>query len=234
MLEWLFPMSVALFDIDGTLILTGGAGMRALARAARDRSILECALDDLHPDGKTDPLIIRELMRFCGRETECTDEMVSGFLSSYVALLKEEMASCAELRILPGVPELLAALSKDPSCVVGLATGNVEDGAWIKLRHAQLDKFFKFGGFASDAEERTELVRIAIERGRALASNEAETAFVIGDTPRDIVHGREAGARTIAVATGKYSLDELRSHEPDLAVPTLESIEPILDLLRRG
>lgn len=228
-------MSIVLFDIDGTLMLTHGAGMRALARAARDRKILERALEELHPDGKTDPLIIRELMKVCGREDECTQEMVSGFLASYVTFLKEEMATCANLRILPGVLELLALLSENPSCVVGLATGNIEDGAWIKLRHAGIDKFFRFGGFASDAEERTELIRIAIARGRALAPDRRKgTAFVIGDTPRDIVHGREAGARTIAVATGIYSLDELRRHDPDLAVPTLEWTAPILDLLSRG
>jgi phosphoglycolate phosphatase len=228
-------MSLVLFDIDGTLILTHGAGMRALARAARERQVLERALESMSPDGKTDPLIIRELMEVCGRAEECTPQMVSGFLRSYVTFLKEEMAACASLQVLPGVRGLLSTLAQDSFFKIGLATGNIEEGAWIKLRHAGLDSYFSFGGFASDAEERTELIRIAIRRGRALApANQGQAAFVIGDTPRDIIHGREAGAHTIAVATGAYSLEQLEECHPDLAVPTLESVQPILSLLKHG
>ncbi len=226
-------MRLVLFDIDGTLLLTHGAGMRALNRAFEANHVLPDAVKTVHPDGKTDPQIVREIMRICGRDSECTSEMFADFFTSYVSFLKEEMAVCTQLRIMPGVRELLARLAGEPDFCVGVATGNIEEGAWLKLRHARLLSFFHFGGFGSDAEDRTEVIRRAIVRGTALVTpRPVEAAFVIGDTPRDVIHGKAAAARTIAVATGTYSLETLQSHEPDLAVATLEEIETVMDLLK--
>ncbi len=226
-------MRLVLFDIDGTLLLTHGAGMRALNRAFEVNHVLPDAVKAVHPDGKTDPQIVREIMKICGRDSECTSEMFASFFTSYLSFLKQEMAVCTQLRIMPGVRELLAKLVGEPDLCVGVATGNIEEGAWIKLRHARLHSFFHFGGFGSDSEDRTEVIRQAIVRGTALvAPRSVEAAFVIGDTPRDIIHGQAAAARTIAVATGTYSLETLRSHKPDLAVSTLEEIDPVMDVLR--
>jgi phosphoglycolate phosphatase len=225
-------MRLVLFDIDGTLLLTYGAGMRALAKAADTHDILQEAFRAVRPDGKTDPQIVRELMKYCGRDDECTPDLLSRFFENYLSFLEREMATCHELKVLPGVRPLLARLDAEPSFRLGLATGNIEEGAWLKLRYAQLDSYFRFGGFGSDAEDRTLLIRKAIERG-AGADGQRHTAFVIGDTPRDIQHGRAAGALTIAVATGSYPLDELKSHNPDLAVPALEPIEPVMEFLCR-
>jgi phosphoglycolate phosphatase-like HAD superfamily hydrolase len=226
-------MRLVLFDIDGTLLLTHGAGMRALNRAFEVNHVLADAVKAVHPDGKTDPQIVREIMKICGRDSECTSEMFASFFTSYLSFLKEEMAVCTQLRIMPGVRELLARLAGEPSLCVGVATGNIEEGAWLKLRYARLHSFFHFGGFGSDAEDRTELIRQAIARGTALvAPRPVEASFVIGDTPRDIIHGKAAAARTIAVATGTYSLETLQSHQPDLAVPTLEEIEPVMEALK--
>jgi len=226
-------MRLVLFDIDGTLLLTHGAGMRALNRAFEINDVLPDAVKAVHPDGKTDPQIVREIMKACGRDAECTNEMFASFFTSYLSFLKEEMAACTQLRIMPGVRELLARLSGEPDFCVGVATGNVEEGAWLKLRYARLHSFFHFGGFGSDAEDRTEVIRQAITRGTAMvAPRSVEAAFVIGDTPRDIIHGKAAAARTIAVATGTYSLETLRQHEPDLALATLEEIEPVMEVLR--
>ena len=155
-------MRLVLFDIDGTLLLTHGAGMRALNRAFEVNHVLPDAVKAVHPDGKTDPQIVREIMTICGRDSECTDEMFAGFFTSYLVFLKEEMAVCTQLRIMPGVRELLARLAGEPDICVGVATGNIEEGAWIKLRHARLHSFFHFGGFGSDSEDRTELIRQAI------------------------------------------------------------------------
>jgi len=225
-------MRLVLFDIDGTLLLTHGAGMRALNRAFEVNQVLPDAVKAVHPDGKTDPQIVREIMKICGRETECSTEMFARFFQSYLSFLKEEMAVCTQLRILPGVRDLLARLSKEPNLGLGVATGNIEEGAWLKLRYARLDSFFGFGGFGSDSEDRTDVIRRAIERGAgSVAPRQVEAAFVIGDTPRDILHGKAAGARTVAVATGTYSLETLRSYEPDLAVRTLEALEPITRVL---
>jgi phosphoglycolate phosphatase len=227
-------MRLVLFDVDGTLLLTHGAGMRALAKAALTHDILEGAFQAVRPDGKTDPQIVRELLRYCGRDQECTPDLLSRFFEDYLSCLRNEMANCRDLRVLPGVRELLVRLSSDPSFRLGLATGNIEEGAWLKLRYAALDSYFRFGGFGSDEEDRTLLIRKAIERGAAgTGSAPPHSAFVIGDTPRDIDHGRAAGATTIAVATGSYSLEELQSHAPDLAVPKLEPIEPVLEFLSK-
>ena len=226
-------MRLVLFDIDGTLLLTHGAGMRAFNRAFEVKHVLPDAVKAVQPDGKTDPQIVREILKICGREPECTNEMLTGFFSSYLSFLKEEMAVCTQLRIMPGVRELLARLVGEPDFCVGLATGNIEEGAWLKLRYARLHSFFHFGGFGSDSEDRTEVVRQGIARGTALvAPRSVEAAFVVGDTPRDIIHAKAAAARTIAVATGTYSLDTLQQHEPDLAVRTLEEIEPVMEVLK--
>jgi len=226
-------MRLVLFDIDGTLLLTHGAGMRALNRAFEINQVLPDAVKAVHPDGKTDPQIVREIMKICGRDAECTSEMFASFFTSYIAFLQEEMAVCTQLRIMPGVRELLGRLAGEPQFCVGVATGNIEEGAWLKLRYAQLHSFFHFGGFGSDAEDRTEVIRRAILRGTTLvAPRSVEASFVIGDTPRDVIHGKAAAARTIAVATGTYSLDRLREHEPDLAVPTLEDTEQVMALLK--
>ncbi len=207
--------------------------MRALNRAFSLNNVLPDAVKAVHPDGKTDPQIVREIMTLCGRDSECTSEMLAGFFNSYLSLLKEEMAICTQLRVMPGVRELLARLAGEPDFCAGVATGNIEEGAWIKLHYARLHSFFHFGGFGSDAEDRTEVIRQAITRGTALvAPRPVEAAFVIGDTPRDILHGKAAAARTIAVATGTYSLESLRDHQPDLVVPTLEAIEPVMEVLR--
>jgi phosphoglycolate phosphatase len=225
-------MRLVLFDIDGTLLLTHGAGMRALNRAFEVNRVLPDAVKAVHPDGKTDPQIVREIMTICGRDAECTGEMLASFFTSYLSFLKEEMAVCTQLRIMPGVGELLARLAGEPGFYLGVATGNIEEGAWIKLRHARLHSFFHFGGFGSDSEDRTEVVRRAIARGTQLvAPRSMEAAFVIGDTPRDIIHGKAASARTIAVATGTYSLETLQAYSPDLAVRTLEEVERVMEVL---
>lgn len=207
--------------------------MRALKTALTSEPSLANAFDSIRPDGKTDPLIIREVMRACGREADCTRENVSRFLALYVDNLKREMAACATLVVLPGVTDLLEDLRSRDGFLLGLATGNIEQGAHLKLVPAGLRHFFSFGGFGSDAEDRTELIRIAIDRGRRMiAPRQVEAAYVIGDTPRDIEHGRSAGARTVAVASGSYSVEMLSRYKPDLVVKSLEPIEPVLEFLK--
>jgi len=225
-------MRLILFDIDGTLLLTGHAGKRALKSALTSDAALATAFDSIRMDGKTDPLIVREVMQACGRESECTQETVSRFLDDYVEHLRREMASCTTLVVLPGVKDLLSKLRGHHGFLLGLATGNIERGAYLKLIPAGLRDFFSFGGFGSDAEDRTELIGIAIDRGRELAApRQVDAAYVIGDTPLDIEHGRAAGARTIAVASGSYSTEALAEYKPDLLVKSLEPVEPVLDFL---
>jgi phosphoglycolate phosphatase len=207
---------VLLFDIDATLLLSGNAGGRALNRVFDRLYGMKGAFDHIQPHGKTDPLIFREMFEPRGQEIDPDAEMEK-VAELYLIYLQEELQDSPRYRIMPGVPELLAALSTRPSLVLGLATGNLEKGAWLKLGRGGLASYFRFGGFGSDAENRTELVRIAMERARDYLGNHVpvQDIYVIGDTPRDILHGKEAGARTVGVATGKSGVEELSRHGPD-------------------
>lgn len=223
-----------LFDIDGTLLLTGGAGSRALNRTLLEFFGLADALGKVRPDGKTDPQIIREALAQAGLNGDSEKALPSDLFPRYTVLLQEELAASAgSLKVLPGVREVLEQLAADEGCLLGIATGNIEAGARLKLEYAGLGSRFSFGGFGSDAEHRTELIRIAMARGgRLVETTPIGATVVIGDTPRDVFHGREAGARTVAVASGRYSEQELEASGADLVLPSLLSREPLLQFLK--
>ena len=224
-------MRLVLFDIDGTLV-RGGAGGRALRSALLKIYALPAGNDGVRYDGKSDPRIVREILSYHGQEDRFTDERVSSLFSLYLSYLREELTEGSDFQVLPGAHELVCTLNRKDNFLLGLATGNIEEGARLKLERGGLESFFSFGGFGSDAEDRTDLIRIAIARGRQKnGHSQPEKSFVVGDTPRDIVHGKEAGAHTLAVASGNYSLDDLKSYKPDAAVESLRPIEPILEFL---
>ena len=228
-------MRLVLFDIDGTLILTGGAGMRAFFRAFQRVFDIPVNKEVIRPDGKTDPLIARELLKFFGQEGRWNSQSSDALFAAYLSLLEEEMAQArAENRIsiLPGVMDLLEALSPRRDFALGLVTGNLEEGARIKLEEAGLNKYFQFGGYGSDSENRTELIRRAIERGEEMvAPARVGASVVIGDTPLDIIHGHAAGASVIAVASARYTMADMQGHGPELLVPSLAPIDPIISYL---
>jgi phosphoglycolate phosphatase len=213
-----------LFDIDGTLMLSGGAGMRALRRAFAGRHGVEDATAGVHPDGKTDPLIVTEMFQLhLGREPEAAE--IPLVIADYERLLGAELRAAAGAVVLPGVRALLAELAArgEP---LALCTGNSVTGARIKLEHVDLWRFFPCGGFGSDHLERPRIVAVAIERaravfGRAFAPDEV---LVIGDTPRDIAAARAVGARVAAVATGPHSYAALAEHHPDQLFADLEEM----------
>ena len=224
-------MRLVLFDIDGTLLLSGGAGTRSLYRAFQIRYGIEPDWTAIRFDGKTDPLIIQEIVSKYGVDDDPGQE----FYDIYLSILPDEVRRSPGFQVLAGARELVIQLSADPGFLTGLATGNVETGARLKLERAGLSSYFPFGGYGSDSGDRTELIRTAIRRGSELAAPLAvDEVFVIGDTPRDVQHGRAAGAITIAVATGNYGLDELRGCGPDLAVAGLQPMGPILDFMSSG
>jgi phosphoglycolate phosphatase-like HAD superfamily hydrolase len=229
-------MRLVLFDIDGTLITTAHAGMRAYYRALHAVFNIKVDGELIHPDGKTDPLIARELLAHFGMEDQLCDKSRQALFSSYLTCLEEEMSrakECGSIRILPGVVSLLESLSRQSDFALGLVTGNLEKGAQIKLENAGLRKHFRFGGYGSDSEDRTDLTRIGIRRGiEFVAPSPVESAFIVGDTPLDVIHGHAAGAFVIAVASARYSLDNLQPHQPDLLVPNLMPSEEIISFMR--
>jgi phosphoglycolate phosphatase-like HAD superfamily hydrolase len=229
-------MRLLLFDVDGTLLLSGGAGMRAFYRAFQQVFQVAVVREVIRPDGRTDPWIAREMLAHFGLEQRWSEPVRNALFHAYLEMLEEEMSLAAAggaLRVLPGVLSLLDVLARQPDFALGLATGNLEQGTEIKLRHAGLDRYFRFGGFGSDSDDRTELIRLGMGRGtRLCAPQPIEAAFVIGDTPLDIVHGHEAGARVLAVASARYSVKELEPYRPEKLVPDLSAVDDILSFFR--
>lgn len=219
-----------LFDIDGTLIHSGGAGVQALIRAFKERFGINDDFSDIEIAGMTDSGIVVSILN--KHNIPPTHENVSGFLDSYVHFLSLELPR-RKGKLLPGVLQLLEKLKSRPHLVLALLTGNVSRGARLKLEHYGVWHFFEFGAFADDHRDRNQLGRFARVRakekhGRDFAASEID---VIGDTPRDIACGRALGARTIAVATGRWNRDELAEHQPDFLIDDLSDVKTIIDTL---
>jgi phosphoglycolate phosphatase len=206
--------TVFLFDIDGTLVLTGGAGRRAMLGAfARVTSIDVFA--DVSFAGMTDRAIARHGLRTAhALDPHGVDEAaIDDVLESYLALLAEELGRADKYQVLPGVLDVLAHLAALPNVAIGLGTGNVRRGAYVKLGRGGLDGHFTFGGFGCDAEDRTELLRVGSVRGAERLGHPVSACevVVIGDTPKDVSAAKGIGARCIGVGTGSYPASELRA-----------------------
>jgi phosphoglycolate phosphatase len=219
-----------LFDIDGTLIHSGGAGIHALKSAFKERFGIEDDLQDIEIAGMTDSGIVVSILS--KHKIPATNENVSAFLDSYVHFLSLELPR-RKGKLLPGVLELLERLKSRPHLVLALLTGNVSRGARLKLEHYGVWHFFEFGAFADDHRDRNRLgpfarARAKEKHGREFSASEID---VIGDTPRDIACGRALGARTVAVATGTWSRNQLAEHQPDFLIDDLSSVDHVIHTL---
>lgn len=210
-----------LFDIDGTLIDTGGAGRRALTRAFFAIYGIRNAFNEDNFTGRTDPEIIeRGFRRFFSRQP--TKEEIDHIIFFYLEFLKEEVERSKGFRVLPGVDRLLEALHKET--ILGLCTGNVEEGARIKLQRGGLNRFFSFGGFSSDSPDRTVLTRIAIERAKRIGGGDIEP-IIVGDSVYDYHAARGCNAYIALVGTGWNSKEVLKSLKPDLFFESFSDTE---------
>lgn len=221
-------MVLVLFDIDGTLLTAAGAGRRAIHGALID-VFGGVGPADYWFDGKTDPQIVRDLMRHEGHSDAVIDDRLGDVLTRYADRLGIELRDPSHIPIVhPGVPELLDSLECRDDIVLGLLTGNIESGATQKLRAVGLDPArFVIGAFGSDHEHRLELPAIAATRARHQLGREVELV-VIGDTPADVACGAGAKRRAIAVATGRYSLAELTACGPSAAFEDLSDTEAVM------
>jgi phosphoglycolate phosphatase len=213
---------LVLFDIDGTLINTGGAGEKAFARVCEFEFKVADGSRNLSFAGRTDPAITREF--FTKHAIQPTEQNLRRFFDAYVFMLEYMLKEC-EGRVLPGVHDLIANFRRMPEPpLLGLLTGNVRLGAQIKLRHYGLWGQFVTGAFGDDNECRDQLAGIARERGgRALGRDlRGDEVLVIGDTPLDVRCANAIGAKVIAVATGRYTLSELGACKPGWTVATLD------------
>lgn len=220
---------LVLFDIDGTILLSAGAGRRAIHAALAQRGVDLSRVTGIRFDGKTDPQIIVELLEASGTPEPADSSRVGELLDLYVEHLARDLQSHGHRStVMPGVLELLDALEAEQGVVLGLLTGNVVTGATLKLKAAGIDPArFKVGAFGSDHHRRSELPPFAARRaephfGRVPGGDEV---VIIGDTPADVSCGECIGARTIAVATGGYSVAELQATAADHVFADLADLE---------
>ena len=215
---------LVLFDIDGTLIHSGGAGQKAFARVCATEFNIPNGTASLSFAGRTDPAIVREF--FLRHQIEPSAENFQRFFDCYVFWL-DHLLGQLEGQVLPGAPELIhdiQALRRPP--VVGLLTGNIHLGAQIKLTHYQLWDHFRIGGFGDDHEDRNQIAMIARDRGTRLLGKKlrGEEILVIGDTPLDIACANAIDAKILAVATGGYRREQLAEYSPTWAVEDLRHV----------
>ena len=212
--SYIFRMKkLILWDIDGTLIVSGRAGIFALGRAFHTLYGREPDFSKIDVSGRTDRWIARQVLEQQG--VAATAENINAFLEAYLAALPAELHA-RKGAVLPGILVLLEAFHRRTDLAQGLLTGNLQRGARIKLEHYQVWQYFAFGAFGDDSPVRNELGPHALRRAGARHQVEFKPAdtFVIGDTPHDIECGKAIGAKTIGVATGRFTVAELQSHLP--------------------
>ncbi|MFO7544617.1 MAG: HAD family hydrolase [Trueperaceae bacterium] len=229
------PPLAVLFDVDGLLISTGGAGTKAWRHAFERLHGIPADIGEFTEAGMTDPEVGREtFIRVLGRDP--TEREMGRLFGAYLERLAQEVEQSAGYRVMPGVEVLLPRLV-DAGMLLGIVSGALEAAAHIKLERARLNRFFSFGGYGSDSADRVELTRLAIERCGRLHGHPLDPArmLVVGDTPRDVEAGRAAGAVTVGVATGKYTVEQLEAAGADFVLATLESPLPGIEgLLAQG
>ncbi|RJQ52222.1 MAG: HAD family hydrolase [Nitrospiraceae bacterium] len=219
---------LVLFDIDGTLITTGGAGVRSLDRAFEGLFGIQDAFKDIPLAGKTDMQIIKEGLGLHG--LSWTDGNVVKMQETYLHLLREEINNSLK-SLKPGIKEILERL-RETDTPMGLLTGNLEAGARIKLGPFGLNEYFPAGAFGSDREDRDELLPVAIEKfSKRGLSFTPKDCVVVGDTPRDVRCAKVHGARCIAVATGPYSKEDLLNTDADIVFDSLADTESCVNFI---
>lgn len=218
---------VCLFDIDGTLISSGGAGKAALERALTVLHGVEEIMPHLRLSGRTDRAIAKDLLEMAGLPS--TDDDVRTLQQGYLKHLPDSLANSVG-KVLPGIAGLLEILHSRDDVLIGLLTGNIRAGAKIKLGHFGLFDYFSFGGFGDLHFDRDDVAREAWEQIEEQLGESAdpENVWVLGDTPLDVQCARAIGAKAVALATGWHTLDQLRESEPDLLLKDLSDHQPLL------
>ena len=224
-----------LFDIDGTLVVTGGAGQRAMNRAFYDVFGIPDAFTGVELAGRTDTSILADA--FARQRMAVTPDATAAFRMRYLVCLQEEVPKPGRnKRVLPGIAALLGELESRSHNFLGLLTGNYCDAAEVKLSHFDLWRYFRCGAFGEDHGDRNALVPVALGRARTAGlPPEVDEArvVVIGDTPRDVACAHAHGARCVAVATGEYSAAALRSAGADVVFDDLSHTSAVLSALGR-
>ncbi len=222
-----------LFDIDGTLVLTGGAGLRAMNRACEDLVGHAKALDGIPVAGRTDWSILHDVMQRHGMRLD--QGLFEELRARYITHLREEIerAGTGTKAVMPGIRRLLDALHARSDVALGLLTGNFLEAARIKLEHFDLWRYFVCGAFGDDSSDRNALVPVALGRARdcGIGDLRPQDVIVVGDTPHDIACALAVGATPVAVATGTYSIDQLRASGGEIVFANLSDTKAFLEIL---
>jgi phosphoglycolate phosphatase-like HAD superfamily hydrolase len=226
---------LVLFDIDGTMLLTAGAGRRAIVAALAEEVGHTSAFEGIRFDGKTDPQIMAEMLAAAGQPEPQESARVRALCGRYVALLARELArATTRTTIMPGVLPLLLRLEAEPGVVLGLLTGNLAAGAVLKLRSGGIaPERFRVGAYGSDAAHRPDLPPIAARRAEPLFGRvpHGPDVVIIGDTPADVACGAGIEARAVAVATGSYSVGDLEACGPHAVFSDLSATDAVLETI---
>ena len=231
-------MHLVLFDIDGTLLRTDGAGREAMMRTLAAHFGRPFGFDAVSFSGKTDPQIFREILTLAGHDGDQIDAELPALLDAYTETMLAGLTA-ARITVLPGVPEAVATLARRDDVLLGLVTGNVERVAFAKLDLVGLAAPFVhaerlLGGFGSDSGHRPDLPGIALERAHAVTPHRfnGERVWIVGDTPHDLHCGRGIGARAVGVATGHYTRADLDGHGAALLLDDLSDVTPLAHLFQ--
>ena len=223
---------LVLFDVDGTLILSGGAGVRAMTRTCEEVFQVRDGFDGISMAGRTDSMILAEAMSRLGIEAD--DALRARFQERYCARLAEEILLPGPRKgVMPGVRELLDALGRRRDVFTALLTGNFANAARIKLEYFDLWRYFTYGAYSDDSPDRRRLVAVAIDRVRAggAPAFAPTDVLVVGDTPLDVASAISVGVRAIAVATGVFDEAALRASGAEIVFPDLDDTAAFLTLL---
>lgn len=226
---------LVLFDIDGTILYTGGAGRRAMRQSLLAVFGSTGPIKDFPFYGKTDPQIIMELMTLAGYAPSLIERRLGRFWDVYVEHLRAEMARAHGLKVYPGVLELVQELQGRDGTLLGLQTGNIERGARLKLEPVGLNRYFPVGAFGDDSANRDQLPRIAVERVREQFGRgfNGRDVVIVGDTPADISCARHFGAKVVVAATGFCSYDDLAKAKPDALFHDFSDYRTVMEEILR-
>ena len=223
-----------LFDIDGTLVSTNGMAGRLMLKALEEEIEKPIEYELKVFVGSTDRLIIRNFIEGAQVHVEDIELTTDRVLNRYLQYLNEKMNLSSHIRILPGVEELLSLLTKEEHIFAGLVTGNIKEGAYSKLRLANLHNYFSFGAFGDDAVDRNKLPPIAIRRAEDFCKTQfqKENIWIIGDSPKDIICAKNNNLRSLAVATGWHTKDELSQLQPDIVLSDLGKTQEVMKIFK--
>jgi phosphoglycolate phosphatase len=227
------PKRLLLFDIDGTLIRSAGAGRAAMDIAFEQVFNIPCGFDGIQMMGRTDPGILQEA--FDNHGLTWDNARVEIFKDTYFRKLEEGLAEPRDGKyVCPGIVEILNQLQNNPNIVIGLLTGNWRSSGYAKLVYFGIDHYFVLGAFADDSADRSKLVPVAMRRFEELYTHPVarDDVFVIGDTPLDIIGARPHDVKTVAVATGFHATDQLMPESPDFLFEDFSDVPRVMAVLQ--